>query len=31
MSALMSDDESSGTRQGITCLVIKTLEHEYDE
>ena len=24
-------DESSGTRQGITCLVIKTLEHEYDE
>ena len=24
-------DESSGTRQGITYLVIKTLEHEYDE
>jgi len=24
-------DESSGTRQGVTCLIIKTLEHEYDE
>ena len=31
MSALMSDDESSGTRQGVTCLIIKTLGQEYDE
>ena len=31
MSALMSDDESSGTHQGVTCLIIKTLGQEYDE
>ena len=24
-------DESSGTHQGVTCFIIKTLEHEYDE
>ena len=27
----MSDDESSGTRQGVTCLIINTLGQEYDE
>ena len=24
-------DESSGTHQGVTCLIIKTLGQEYDE
>ena len=31
MSTLMSDDESPGTHQGVTYLIINTLEQEYDE